>query len=130
MLAARELTAALGSAVVGRSGADALRRLAHAYRGYALAHPARLTASLRAPAPGDTEHIAAAADALAVLTAVLEGYGVGEADMIDALRVVRGGLHGFAAIEAAGGYGLPQDVDASFERYVDTLDAGLRSWAT
>ena len=65
-----------------------------------------------------------------MLTAVLEGYGVGEADMIDALRVVRGGLHGFAAIEAAGGYGLPHDVDASFERYVDTLDAGLRSWAT
>lgn len=128
VLATRELGTTLGASVVGRSGADALRRLAHAYRAYARAHPGRLAASLRAPAPGDDEHIAASDSALAVLTAVLEGYGVGDADMIDALRVVRGGLHGFAAIEAAGGFGLPRDVDGSFERYLDTLDAGLRSW--
>jgi AcrR family transcriptional regulator len=130
VLALRELTAALSAATIGRAGTDALRGLAGAYRDYARAHPGRLAASLRAPAPGDEEHDATSDAALAVLVAVLRGYGVADADLIDALRTVRAALHGFSAVEAAGGFGLPHDVDATYARYVDTLDAGLRSWST
>ena len=74
-------------------------------------------------------HDAASDAALAVLVAVLSGYGVRDDDMVDALRVVRAGLHGFAVIETARGFGLPHAIDTSFARYVETLDAGLRSWA-
>lgn len=130
VLALKELTTELGQASIGKAGPDALRALAGGYRAYALEHPGRLAASLRAPAPDDAEHREAGDRALAVLHAVLAGYGVQAPDMIDALRVLRAGLHGFAAIEVSGGFGLPQDVDASFARYVDTLDAGLRTWAT
>ncbi len=35
-------------------------------------------------------------------------------------------VHGFVTLQAAGGFGLPDDVDVSFERAVDALVAGLR----
>jgi AcrR family transcriptional regulator len=129
VLALRELTAALSAATVGRSGPDALRALAGAYRDYAREHPGRLAASVRAPARGDAEHHAASDAALAVLVAVLSGYDIAPDDLVDALRAVRAWLHGFAVLETAGGFGLPRDVDASYARYVETLDAGLRAWA-
>jgi AcrR family transcriptional regulator len=129
VLAIGELTEALSAATVGRSGPDALRGLADAYRAYARAHPGRLAASVRAPAPGDEEHVAAAEKALAVLVAVLTGYGIREEDLVDALRIVRASLHGFAVLDVSGGFGLPRDVAATYARYIETLDAGLRSWA-
>jgi AcrR family transcriptional regulator len=126
--AVRELTAALSRAAVGRARRDALHAMAAAYRAYATAHPGRYAASVRAPAPGDTEHQAAADDALAVFRAVLAGYGINGADAIDAIRALRAAMHGFVALEAAGGFGLPQSVDASYRRLVDALDAALTAW--
>jgi len=37
-------------------------------------------------------------------------------------------MHGFVALEAAGGFGLPQSVDGSYHRLVDALDAALAAW--
>ncbi len=121
----RDLTAALGEATVGRSRGDALRACAAAWRAYALAHPGRYAAVQRAADPDDAE-LAAAADRLARLVlAVLRGYGLDEDGTVHATRAVRSALHGFVSLEAAGGFGLPQDVDASYDRLVDLLDAGL-----
>jgi AcrR family transcriptional regulator len=128
VLAVRELTAALSRAAVGRAGRDALHAMAGAYRAYASAHPGRYAASVRAPAPGDAEHLAAADDALAVFRAVLAGYGIAGADAIDAIRGLRAAMHGFVALEAAGGFGLPHSVDASYRRLVDALDTALSAW--
>jgi len=102
--------------------------MAAAYRAYATAHPGRYAATVRAPAPGDTEHLAAADDALGVFLAVLAGYGITGPDAIDAIRGLRAAMHGFVALEAAGGFGLPQSVDASYHRLVDALDAALAAW--
>jgi len=124
-----ELTAAMSAAAVGRSGRDALHAIAEAYRGYAAAHPGRSAAAVRAPDPGDAEHIAVAEAAAAVLLAVLDGYQLGPDDVIDAIRILRAGLHGFTSLEAAGGFGLPQSVDATFSRLVDSLDATFSRWS-
>ena len=59
------------------------------------------------------------------MLAVLRGYGLDEDGTVHATRAVRSALHGFVSLEAAGGFGLPQDVDASYDRLVDLLDAGL-----
>jgi dethiobiotin synthetase len=64
------------------------------------------------------------------LAAVLKGYQIEGADMIDAVRMMRAALHGFVSIETAGGFGIPQSVDATFARLVDTLDAAWSTWAT
>ena len=47
----RELGEMLARASVGRSGADAIHAMSHAYRNWALAHPARYLASNAMPAP-------------------------------------------------------------------------------
>jgi AcrR family transcriptional regulator len=129
VLALGELAAALGSAAVGRGGGDALRALAGAYRGYAREHPGRYAATVRAPAPGDGEHDAAADGVLRVVLAVLAGYGLAGDDAVDATRALRAALHGFVVLEAGGGFGLPLDVDRSYARLVDGLDATLPRWA-
>lgn len=130
VLGVRELTVVLSAATVGRAGRDALHGLATGYREYAKAHPGRITASVRAPDPEDTGHLAVAADALAVISAALVGYGITEADRVDAIRSLRAAMHGFVMLEIGGGFGLPQSVDDSYERLVDSLDAAFSRWAT
>ncbi len=127
VLALGELARQLGDAAVGRAGGDALRTLATAYRGYAQAHPGRYAATLRAPAPDDDEHGRAAAVVVEVVFAVLRGYGLAGAELVHATRILRSSLHGFVALEAAGGFGLPDGVDETFTRLVDGLDAALRA---
>jgi AcrR family transcriptional regulator len=115
----------LRDAGVGRAGADAVRALGHAYRDFARRHPGLYAATVRAPAADDTEAKEAAARVVSVVVAVLAGFGL-EGDLaLHHVRVIRSGLHGFVTIEAAGGWGLPLDLDESFELLLATLIAGL-----
>jgi AcrR family transcriptional regulator len=126
--AVNELAAALSAAAVGRSGRQALVAIATAYRSYAHAHPGRYAATLRAADPADPDHVAAGEAAVAVIYAVLAGYGLSGPAAIDATRCLRSALHGFVALEAVGGFGLPQDIDRSYDRLVAALDQAFTSW--
>jgi AcrR family transcriptional regulator len=121
----RELTSALREAAVGRSSADALTAAARAYRAYARAHPGRYAATVAAPTRGDEEHRAAASEAVDVMLAVMRGWDLEGDDAIHAVRAFRSAVHGFVAIEAADGFGMAVDVDASFDRLVASLAGGL-----
>jgi AcrR family transcriptional regulator len=125
LLAVRELTAALRDAAVGRSGEDALAATARAYRDYARAHPGRYAATVAAPAPDDAELRAAAGETVDVVLAVLRGWNLDGDEAIHAARTFRSAIHGFVVLEAAGGFGIPLDLDESFDRLVATLAAGL-----
>ena len=46
-------------------------------------------------------------------------------EAVHAARAFRSAVHGFVALEAAGGFGIPVDLDASFDRLVATLAEGL-----
>ncbi|QGN46680.1 TetR/AcrR family transcriptional regulator [Micromonospora sp. WMMD558] len=129
-LATAELADEMTAAAAGHAGADALRAVATAYRAYARRHPGRYPAAQRVPDPADPEHRAAGERAVGVVYAVLRGYGVTGEPAVDAVRMFRSAVHGFVSLEAAGGFGLPQDVDRSFERLLDGLDAAFRSWPT
>ena len=121
----RELGDALRRAAVGRAREDALLAVARAYRAYAHERPGRFAATVAAPAPGDEELQAAAGDVVAVVVAVVGGWGIEDDDALHAVRAIRSALHGFVTIEAAGGFGIPLDLDVSYERLVRTLAAGL-----
>ena len=129
VLALRELAERLSAAAVGRAGGDALRALAGAYRRYAGERPGRYAATLRAPARDDDEHARAAGAVLDVVFAVLRGYGLEGDGLVHGTRILRSTLHGFVALEAAGGFGLPDSVDETFTLLVDGLDAALRAQA-
>ena len=60
-----------------------------------------------------------------IVLAVLRGYQLEGDDALHAARVVRAALHGFASLEAEGGFGLPLSLDESFARLVSVLHRGL-----
>jgi AcrR family transcriptional regulator len=126
--ATAELADAVVAAAAGRARGDALRAVAAAYRGYGKRHPGRYPATQRVPDPTDPEHVAAGEKAVGTFFAILRGYGLSGDDLVDATRAVRSALHGFVMIETAGGFGLPQDIDRSFDRLVTVLDRGLRNF--
>lgn len=119
-----ELATALRTAAIGRAREDALVAVAHAYRAYAMAHPGLYAATVGAY-PDDAELAAAGGRSVDVVLAVLAGFGLRDGEAIHAARSVRSALHGFVSIERAGGFGLPESGDASFERMVELLAAGL-----
>ena len=120
---ARELAAAMGHAVEGRSGADALRALAIAYRGYARKHPgAYEAAQLSRELQKDPEAATAAQAATDVAFAVLRGYAIEGDEAVHAARLIRITLHGFVALEAEQGFAIDVSVEATFERIVAALD--------
>ncbi|HLR93754.1 MAG TPA: WHG domain-containing protein [Jiangellaceae bacterium] len=131
VLSVDELTETMSRAAVGLAGKDALAAIAHAYRRYVAEHPGRAAAAVvEAPDPDDAEHAAAADRAIAVLAAALKGYGIEQDDGVHAIRYLRAVLHGFSALEAARGFGLPQAVDTTFEHIIDALDAAFARWPT
>lgn len=121
----------LQRAAVGRAGRDALHALAEAYRAFAHEHPGLYPLTLAAAGRGreDARDVAAAEEAagrvLEVVLSVLRGYRLEGDDALHATRALRSSLHGFVALENAGGFGLPLDLDVSFERLLAWLDAGL-----
>jgi AcrR family transcriptional regulator len=120
---ARELAATLQVAAAGRSGGDALRAVAVAYRGHAHAHPGTYAAM---QVPSDRpDHQAAGREVVAVIVAVLRGYGLEGEDAIHAVRAVRSALHGFVALEREGGFQLPIALSESYDRLIALLDSGL-----
>ena len=125
---ARRVTSALADAARGLEGVEALRAVAHAYRSFATRHPGLYAAMLPAPRPlEDDEGYAVFAAAAGIVAEVLEGLGLSPADTIPAIRAFRSALHGFVSLEAAGGFGMPDDIDASFDVMVEILVAGVLS---
>jgi AcrR family transcriptional regulator len=123
--AAGQLAAALAAAAAGRARADALRAVADAYRDYAHAHPGGYAALQRAPDRDDEVTRQAYEAVVAVVLAVLRGYGLEGDEAIHATRSVRAALHGFVTLEADEGFGIPLSLDESFDRLVAVLDRGL-----
>ncbi len=128
VLATRDLGAAMRRAASGRSGAEATAAVAVAYRDHAREHPGTYAYLLR-PRPDDPLHAEAAQEVLDVLADVLASYGIeGESDLVDAVRFLRSALHGFVALELAGGFAMARPVDATFEASLSALDRALSGW--
>jgi AcrR family transcriptional regulator len=119
-----EMTERFAAAVLGRSGDAAVTVLMHSYRAYVVEHPGRYAAM-----PIDPLHTPALAAAgtrlLHVFLAVLRGYGIADASAIHATRRLRAIVHGFALIESSGGFGLPEDLDETYEQLIAMFLASL-----
>jgi AcrR family transcriptional regulator len=120
---ARELAGELQVAAAGRSGADALRAVAAAYRAYAHAHPGSYAAMQVPSDRGDGQ--AAGAAVVAIIVAVLGAYDLDGDDAVHAVRAVRSALHGFVVLEHEGAFGIPLSLDESYARLVEMIDAGV-----
>ncbi|MBY8848820.1 TetR-like C-terminal domain-containing protein [Saccharothrix longispora] len=119
-----ELAERIGGAVLGRSADEAVRALMLAWREYAVAHPHRYSALVQTPEPV----VARAGERLvAIMLAALRAYGAEDSPTVHAVRCLRAAVHGFALLEAANAFQLPEDLDDTYELLVHMVVSGLRT---
>jgi AcrR family transcriptional regulator len=127
LLGVRLLGQRFARACAGKSEDAAVRALAQAYRAFGHEHRGLYQAALTAPDPRDREVLAAATEVTEIVFAVLQGYGLAASELVHATRALRSAMHGFIAIEHAGGFGMPEDIEASYTALIELLIAGLRA---
>lgn len=132
LLSVRRLGDALADAVIGKAGPAAVTALLDAYRAFVVAYPGLASYTVRpaaVEAPDDAERIQAEARIVHVAVAVVAAFGLAGDDAIHAVRALRSVVHGFATLEAAGGFGIPLDLDESFRRLMAMMVDGLAQQA-
>lgn len=130
VLNARQLADRLGEAAIGKSGVELFMSAAEAFRQYVKENPGLYISTLRASgtqAVPDPDLVREEERALRIGLAVMASLGLQGEDAIHGVRAFRSMVHGFATLEVAGGFGLPQDCDESFRRLVQNLAAGLKN---
>ena len=120
----------LRAAGVGRAGPDAVRAIAVAYRRFAHEHPGLYAATVPTTEVNDDQVRALGHEVVATVLAVFRAYGMTEREQLHATRTLRSAVHGFVSLELGGGFGIPVDVDETFDRMLDTLLAGFAGRAT
>jgi AcrR family transcriptional regulator len=116
----RQVTARSAAVVMGRSGGAAVEALMRSYRDYVREYPARYR--LMPLNPLHRPDLAEAGRALMdVFVAVMGGYGLEGAAATHAIRRLRATAHGFADLEVRGGFGLSEDIDATYDQVIDMV---------
>ena len=126
---ARLLADHLSAAAIGKSGAQLFMDVAQAFRSYVKEYPGLYMSTLRSSGKQEIRDPSLMYEeerALKIGLAVMASLGLQGEDAVHALRAFRSMVHGFATLEVAGGFGLPEDCDESFHRLVDALVAGLQ----
>jgi len=129
ILNARLLADRLSAAAIGKSGEELFMVVAQAFRVYVKEYPGVYLSTLRSSGKQqmqDENLMREEGRAVKVGLAVMASLGLQGEDAIHALRAFRSMVHGFASLEVAGGFGLPEDCDESFRRMVRFLVAGLQ----
>ena len=119
---------AIRNSAVGRSGEQALREMALAYRKFAKENPELYKAFASSRQPRDTEIEASIQSLLGVLLQVLDSYGLAPEKKIHLIRLIHCGLHGFVSLEAAGFFQGGVHADASFAELMQTYAMLLNSY--
>jgi AcrR family transcriptional regulator len=129
ILNAKQLADQLGTAAIGKTGPELFLDVAQAFREYVKAYPGLYLSTLRSSGTQDVQDkdlVHEEERALKIGLAVMGSLGLQGQNAIHALRAFRSMVHGFASLEVAGGFGLPEDCDESFRRMVEALISGLQ----
>jgi AcrR family transcriptional regulator len=129
LLSTRDLGERMGNAAIGKSGPDAVLALAEAYRAYVKDHYGLYSTGIRSSGqqtPIDVELQIAQERVVQIALAVVGSFGLQGEEALHAVRGLRSIVHGFAALEVAGGFGLPLDCDESFRQLIRMFVSGLQ----
>jgi AcrR family transcriptional regulator len=127
LLALTELADRAADALAGRAGKQALVAFANAYRDYAKQHPGRYAAGQLQLDP-ELPAAGAARRHSEMTRAILRGYDLPDSEHIHAVRLLHSTFHGYVSLERTGGFDHSGQVEASWTRLLDVLDATLRNW--
>ena len=129
VLNARLLADCFSEAAIGKSGSELFMDVSQAFREYVKEYPGLYMSTLRSSGTQqvrDPNLVHEEERTMKVGLAVMASLGLQSEDAIHGLRAFRSMVHGFATLEVAGGFGLPQDCDKSFRKLVLALVAGLQ----
>lgn len=99
-----------------------LRGVAAAVRSFATTHPGLYAASQIGIQRGDSARVVELiAAGIEIVAEPLRELGVPEDELIHTIRAFRAMVHGFIDLEASGGFGLPEEVDVSFDLAIELL---------
>nr|WP_210767791.1 TetR-like C-terminal domain-containing protein [Cellulomonas humilata] len=128
LVCVEDFVATLGAVRAQHTGADLLPAMAHATRDLARRSPGRYQAVQGTSWVRDPDAVLvqqAGARAVTELSTAVAALGVPDDRRIDAVRAFRAAVHGFVVLELEGGFGMPDDVDQSFDFLVAGLVGGL-----
>ena len=129
VLNARLLADRLSAASIGKSGEELFMDASQAFRAYVKEYPGLYMSTLRSSSTQQVQDPNLQHEEermMKIGVAIMASLGLQGEDAIHGLRAFRSVVHGFATLEVAGGFGLPQDCDESFRRLVSALVAGLQ----
>lgn len=120
----------LEDAIGDRTGAEALRMVARVDRDFVTEHAGLYESFLPAPRQEvDPELYEALARPVFAIARVLLDMGIPQSEAIHLIRAMRATLHGFLDLEAKDGFGMPVDIDASFDTAVELMIKGIQAAA-
>lgn len=128
LLGLRKMGECMAEAAIGKAGPAALLAVAQAYRTFIKSNPGVYNAGLRASGNMETvdEEIQQAEErVLRIVMSIIQSFGLEWEESLHAARALRSLVHGFATLEVSGGFGLPLDLDESFQRLLELLIAGM-----
>ena len=123
--ASANLAAALMDSAVARSGHDAVRAVAIAYRQFAIEHPGQYASTLLVPSAVDDALAASQTAIVGIIARVLASCGLSDIDAIHHARIVRSAIHGFVALETTDSFTNPEDPTDTFDLLVEFIQRGL-----
>lgn len=110
----------------GLRGLEALRAIAEVDRRFVSEHPGLYAAFLPAPTEEeDAELYQAMAEPVFHVAHILLDMGIPQSEAIHLIRALRALLHGFLDLEAQHGFGMPVDIDRSFDAAVELMLSGI-----
>jgi AcrR family transcriptional regulator len=115
----------LVDAAVGEAGKQAVLKVGIAYVEFVRAHPGLYEAINRVNASAGPDFAKASDDVLGIFVRLLQPMALSSEEMVHAVRGLRSLVHGFASLEAMGGFQLPEDKNTSLTKAMNYYFDGL-----
>ena len=122
----RSLEAEITKAAIGKAKDAAIKEICYVYRNFAAEHKGLFEAMQWYNMYQSEEHLQATQGTVSILFQVLEAYGLTEEQKVHIVRMLRGFLQGFTAIESHGGYGHRTSINDTFDFALNTILNGIR----
>ena len=107
-------------------GEEEVIALSQAYLSFARTNPGLYEFALSAPNPADEFVHAAGKKIVELVVSAIQPFELSEEEAIQAVRGLRSLMHGFASLEQKGGFGMPLDLDESYQFAVTAFIQGLK----
>jgi AcrR family transcriptional regulator len=113
-------------AVLGKSGDEAVIALGFAYVSIVREHPGLYETTMVTAERMDQDILDASEGVLKLILQILEAYHLSEDEALHTVRGLRSLMHGFASVEARGGFGMDLNHDESLRHLLQTYLLGIK----